>query len=44
MHKISMNVNDRKSKRLVYSSSMIIWNKIKTDIVAKILKKLKVFN
>lgn len=33
-----MNVNDRKTKRKVYSVSMIIWDKIKTDRVARILK------
>lgn len=44
MHKISMNVNDRKSKHLFYSISVIIWDKIKADTDAKILKKPQVFN
>lgn len=44
MHKVSMNVNDRKYKHLFYSISIIVWDKIKTDTDAKILKRSQVFN
>lgn len=39
-----MNVNDRKPKHLFYSISMIVWDKIKTDTDAKILKRPQGFN
>jgi len=44
MCKISMNVNDTKSKHLFYSISAIIWDKINANTDAKILKRPQVFN
>lgn len=38
MNEISMNSNNRNTKHKVYSISTIIWDKMKTDTVAKILK------